>query len=159
MSEHFLQENTDIDPRELQEILIGFLGNTYGEVAKFDNNIINANPTLSHKKQEFEKLAERVLQEAAPQNRIQRPPSNHHAHVQHYPVQPNHPIPAHAPAPAPVPQQFVDPNQLEFSFDNSVTALTINAKLEDIEKKLKRLDKSIDTVISLLEKYEIKNKQ
>lgn len=152
MTENFLKENTDIDPRELQEILIGFLGNTYGEVARFDNNIINANPTLSHKKHEFEKLAEKVLQEAIPQNVIQQaaPPQqiNRYPQVQSYSSQ----IPVRQ-------QEFVDPNQMEFSFDNSVTALTINTKLEDIENKLKKLDKSIERMILLLEKHEIKNKQ
>jgi len=154
MSENFLQENTDIDPRELQDILIGFLGSTYGEVAKFDNNLINANSTLSHKKHEFEKLAERVLHEAAPrQNRMQGSPPNPNAHIQQYPVQP------HQPPPVQIPQHVIDTNQMEFSFDNSITAITINTKLEDIEKRLKRLDKAIENVISLLEKHEIKDKQ
>jgi hypothetical protein len=154
MSENFLQENTDIDPRELQDILIGFLGSTYGEVAKFDNNIINANPTLSHKKHEFERLAERVMQEAIPQNRIHAP--QNHQQVHHHHPQVRH----HAPPPQHIPEQHqqIDPNQMEFSFDNSVTALSINEKLEDIQKKLKRLDKAIENVVSLLEKHEIKNK-
>lgn len=151
MSENFLQENTDIDPRELQDILIGFLGSTYGEVAKFDNNLINANSTLSHKKHEFEKLAEKVLQEAVPQNRRPAPPQHHNVA---YPVQQHAPIQQVYPL-----QPIPDPNQMEFSFDNSVTALTINAKLEDIEKKLKKLDKCIEDVLSLLGKNETKNKQ
>jgi hypothetical protein len=150
MSENFLKENNDIDPKELQEILIGFLGSTYGEVAKFDNNIISANPTLSHKKHEFEKLAERVLSESIPQPKIQRPPPNHYPVQQHYaPVQ-HHPHDQNL---------LIDPNQMEFSFDNSITAITINEKLEDIQKKLKKLDKTIENVVSLLEKHEIKNKQ
>ena len=52
---------------------------------------------------------------------------------------------------------------MEFSFDNSVTAITINNKLEDIEKKLKKLDTLLQKVLQFVESketvHEPKNKK
>lgn len=151
MSQPFI-ENTDIHPNELKDILVGFLGQTYSEVSRYDNHLVSPNQFLAPKKQEFQKTAERVLQEAAPripQQQLSQPiqPIQHYTPQQPIPVQPQQP------------QQTSDPNQLEFSFDNSITAKTIYNKLDDLEKKIKKLDKTLETMLSLLEKYEIENTQ
>jgi len=147
--EYFLQENHEIHPQELKDILTGFLGQTYGEISKYDANIVSENPFLSPKKREFQMVAEKVLQEAVPstQRTKQIPVSNH---------------PVHIPQPyIPQPQNFqpVDNSQLEFNFDNSITAITINNRLNDIEKLLKKLDKTVSSMVEYLSKYEANNKE
>jgi outer membrane protein OmpA-like peptidoglycan-associated protein len=146
MSQPFI-ENTDIHPNELKDILVGFLGQTYSEVSRYDNHLVSPNQFLAPKKQEFQKTAERVLQEAAPripQQQLPQPiqPIQHYTPQQPIPVQPQQP------------QQTSDPNQLEFSFDNSVTAKSIDEKLDNLEKRLKKLDTMLSKVLSYLESHE-----
>jgi outer membrane protein OmpA-like peptidoglycan-associated protein len=141
----------DISPEELQKTLIGFLGHTYKEVSQFDSRLVSPNNTLTPKKQEFQNIANKVFQEALTPNTGQIPVGN----VQHNPVHSQHIQPniAHQNLLHPqIPQQPQhDPNQLEFSFDNSVTALTIDKKLTDIENRLKKLDNTLSKVLVLLE--------
>jgi outer membrane protein OmpA-like peptidoglycan-associated protein len=151
-------EDQNLDPLEVQRTLMGFLGQTYQEVSRYDNNIVSANPFLAPKKQEFHNLAQKVLNET---RRFVQPDQ------QHNPLQEHNHLPSQqytGPAPIPqqnqqsvLPQQTVDPNQLEFSFDNSVTAITINNKLNDLEKKLKRIDSMMEKVILFVESYDSKN--
>ena len=56
-----------------------------------------------------------------------------------------------------VPPPVNDPNQMEFCFDNSVTAITINKKLESIESKLKKLDNLMKKMVSFMESHEAKD--
>ena len=142
----------EISPEELQKTLIGFLGHTYKEVSQFDSRLISANQTLSPKKQEFQNIANKVIGETVgpinPQHHNRNIPANgpvqHNLHQQQLPQQ------EHV-------QNYNDPNQMEFSFDNSVTAISINNRLDDIEKKLKRLDIAISKVLVLLEENDTKN--
>jgi len=147
--ENFILENSQIDPNELQNILVGFLGQTYGEVAKYDNNLVASNQYLAPKKQEFHRLAEKVLQEANPQSFIKSAATNTR---QNSLAIPNNSVQTQFPP-------RVDSDQMEFNFDNSITAITINNKLDDLEKRLKRMDTIMQNMVSLLENYEIKNKQ
>lgn len=149
MTDPFLNlQEQNIDPIDLKNTLIGFLGQTYSEVSKFDNNIVSPNPFLAPKKQEFEKIAEKVLQEVS---------SSKTPNVS-YPV--NESISRRQPPTAFIDTGVVlppapnDPNQMEFTFDNSITAKTINSKLEDLEKRLKKLDNNIAKMLSLLESHE-----
>jgi hypothetical protein len=150
-----MQDNNeyDISPEELQKTLIGFLGHTYKEVSQFDSRLVSPNTTLAPKKQEFQNIANKVVQEALiPLNTGKIPVGNvqhNKVHTQH--IQPNVqnqnvPMSQHIIQP---PQ--VDPNQLEFSFDNSVTALSIDKRLTDIENKLKKLDIALSKVLVLLQ--------
>lgn len=143
-------EEQNLDPREIQETLIGFLGQTYREVAKFDSNLVSPNQFLAPKKEEFKSLAERIMQESGG---VPRPSF----------VSPPNRLPYHAPtnfiSPVQSPEISHDPNQLEFSFDNSVTANAINSKLESIEKKLINLDKMMYSLIELMESHESKNQK
>lgn len=143
-------EEQMLTPEELQSTLVGFLGHTYGEIAKYDQNLVAPNPFLAPKKQEFQHLAERVMSEVSQTNR------------------PNQNTPKSPPQAPKPPTAFIDtgiilppapndPNQMEFSFDNSVTAITINKKLEDIDNKIKKLDNMMKKVLSLLDSYETKN--
>ena len=45
------------------------------------------------------------------------------------------------------PQPQVDPNQLELNFDDSVTAIKIFNKLDDLETKMIRIEMKIDKLI------------
>jgi hypothetical protein len=155
--------NDYIDPAEEHATLVQFLGQTYSEISKYDSHLVSVNPFLAPKKQDFEKTAQRVLNETRTpfkaQNNIppiyptiphQAPPQAHHqinASV----------VPFIDLGKPPTPPSLNDPNQLEFSFDNSVTAKSIDEKLENLEKKLKRLDTMISKVLSYLESHESEN--
>lgn len=144
-------EDQNLDPLEVQRTLMGFLGQTYHEVSRYDSHIVSANPFLAPKKQEFHNLAQKVLDET---RRVVNPQQNNpQAHsFDNQPYLPPQQIDPNIP-----PQRIIDPNQLEFSFDNSVTAISINNKLNDLEKKLKRIDTMMEKVISFVELYDSKN--
>lgn len=147
-----------IDPAEEHATLVQFLGQTYSEISKYDSHLVSVNPFLAPKKQEFERTAERVLNERKavtfqnqiPQN-IQYTPQHHQHVVENRPY-----IDTGKP---PSPPASDDPNQMEFSFDNSITAKTINTKLEDLDKKIKRLDMMVSKVLLYLESHESQDKQ
>jgi hypothetical protein len=146
MTQPFI-ENNEINPNELQDILINFLGQTYGEVSRYDNNLLQTNQFLSPKKYEFQKTAEMVLQNIIPQQPQQPQQRQYIPQNQH--------IPQFVSEVQPQP----DPNQLEFNFNDSVTAKTIYNKLEELEKRIKNIDKSLSSVISLLQTYEVEDTQ
>jgi hypothetical protein len=146
-----MSEEIELTPEELQKTLIGFLGHTYKEVSQFDSRLVSPNNTLMPKKQEFQNIANKVFQEVVAPNVGKIPVGN----VQH--IQPNHqnlqPINQVV---APQVEQ-IDPNQLEFKFDNSITALSIDKKLTDIENRIKKLDITLSKVLSLLESDDFTN--
>ena len=137
----------ELSPQELQQTLIGFLGNTYKEVAQIDNYLVQPNQTLRPIKRGFQDLAQRVIDETVRPN-IQASPQQH---IQHN-------VPQQIPQQ--IPQQVIpqsDPNQLEFSFDNSITAKTIYNKLDELEKRIKRIDIAIGKVLEYLEANDTTN--
>jgi hypothetical protein len=161
-------EEQNIDPRELQATLMGFLGQTYQEISKYDNNIVSPNAFLAPKKQEFQRTAETIMREAIQSTTGANPNNRPTVYPNNVPrqIQPQQPQPSNQPFLETgkfVPPPVNDPNQLEFTFDNSVTAITINNKLEDIEKKLKKLDNLLQKVIQFVESketvHEPKNKK
>jgi hypothetical protein len=143
--------NNNIDLVEMQKTLLGFLGQTYSEISKYDSHLVSPNQFLAPKKQEFQRTAEQVLREVRggiqpqpiPQNQFQQPQLVARPFID-----------TNTAPPPPPPS---DPNQMEFSFDNSITAKSIDAKLDDIEKRIKRLDISLHKVLSYLESHETKN--
>lgn len=152
----------DISQEELQKTLIGFLGHTYKEVSQFDSRLVSANNTLAPKKQEFHNIANKVFQETLSHNSGQIPVGNvQHNNGHHQQIQPNGAQNVHASQYTQPPQlvqtPVVDPNQLEFSFDNSVTALSIDKRLTDIENRLKKLDITLAKVLVLLEQNDTTN--
>ena len=44
-------EEQNIDPRELQATLMGFLGQTYQEISRYDSNLVSPNAFLAPKKE------------------------------------------------------------------------------------------------------------
>ena len=125
-----------IDPAEEHATLVQFLGQTYSEISKYDSHLVSVNPFLAPKKQEFEKTAQMVLNET--KNKVQQ---NNTPTYHLPPAPPPHHVLVNQPANPPfvdlgrppTPPPLNDPNQMEFSFDNSVTAKSINEKLEKIK--------------------------
>lgn len=154
-----MQDNNeyDISPEELQKTLIGFLGHTYKEVSQFDSRLVSPNSTLAPKKQEFQNIADKVFKEALTPNNGQIPVGNVHHNIVHPKQQPNVVYPNTQPQQQITQPPQHDPNQLEFSFDNSVTALSIDKRLTDIENRLKKLDNTLSKVLALLEQNDPTN--
>jgi hypothetical protein len=150
----FEDQNT---PDEVRKTLIGFLGQSYKEVSNYDSHLISTNQSLTPKKEEFQRLAERVMGEAVGTATPVPAPQMQHRQM----IRPNNVVMPHQQSNAP----FVDlgeclppvndPNQMEFSFDNSITAKTINSKLESLEKQIKSLDKKLDKVLESLQTNEV----
>jgi hypothetical protein len=148
--------NDDIDPVEIQKTLMGLLGQTYSEISKYDSHLVSTNQFLAPKKQEFQRTAEQVMREVRGgiQPQMQQPQM-----IQSVPIHMPQPVavPFIDTNTAPPPPPPLDPNQMEFSFDNSVTAKSIDAKLDDIEKRIKRLDITLQKVLSYIESHETQN--
>jgi hypothetical protein len=142
----------DISPQELHQTLVGFLGQTYSEISRYDSNIVSPNAFLAPKKNEFQAVAQKVMNEVRdtviPQQQIEQP-------IQNIPAQTKIFLDTGVRVPPPP----NDPSQMEFTFDNSITAITINNKLEDIEKKIKKLDNMLSKMLLLLEGDETKNSE
>lgn len=149
--------NDDIDPVEAEKTILGFLGQTYAEISKYDNHLVSTNPFLAPKKQEFHRTAEQVLRETRgiqPNLPHQQQPVSHSTQIQQTRLDPTPYLDTDK---APVPPSIYDPNQLEFSFDNSVTAKSIDNKLDEIEKRIKRLDITLQKVLSYIESHDFKD--
>lgn len=154
-------DDVNLSPEEIQNTLMGFLGQTYQEISRYDSNIVSPNAFLAPKKQEFQRLAEKVISEtittvAPPIHQAPTSPQrlNHkslHQNSQAVPYIDSGKVPLAPPQ--------GDPDQLEFSFDNSITAKSINKKLEDLEIRVKSVDNMLKKMLSLLEGYESKNKE
>ena len=111
-----------LSSQEERDVLLNFMGNTYGEIKKLDGNIVGASSTLqATKSEEVKRHIEKVFNE--PHSQVQQP------QVQQAPV--------HQPQVELVQQPDIDQNQLSFNFD-------VNEKeelFELVNKMLTRLDK------------------
>ena len=150
--------NENIDPVEAQKTLMGFLGQTYSEISRYDNHLVSTNQFLAPKKEEFQRTAEQVLREVRGgiqpqvQSHIQPQMPRNEIHAQQMSGVPF--VDTNTAPPVP---NLTDPNQMEFSFDNSITAKSIDTKLDDIEKRIKRLDIALQKVLLYIESHETKN--
>jgi hypothetical protein len=142
----------DIDPIEAQRTLMGFLGQTYSEISRYDNHLVSTNQFLAPKKQEFQRTAQQVMREVS--GGIQSPPiAPQNPNIRHeMSTRPFVDTNTAPPIPSPV-----DPNQMEFSFDNSITAKSIDSKLNDIEKRIKKLDTILEKMLSYFESHDTEN--
>jgi hypothetical protein len=151
------QENPEYEltPAELQQTLIGFLGSTYKEVSQIDNFLVQPNQTLRPIKKGFEDLAQRVIDETVKPHVVKPQPQPQYPIQQNFNYTPQVIQPTHQ-AIQQIPADH-NPDQLEFSFDNSVTAKTIFGKIEDIEKRIKKIDITLSKVLELLQSNDTKN--
>ena len=126
-----------LSPHEERDVLLNFMGNTYGEVKKIDGNIIGESSTLkASKSEEVKRQIEKVfntgeVQVQQPQVQVQQPQ---------------------------VQVQQLDGNQLSFNFD-------VNEKDELFElvyKLLTRLDKlnsKVDVLTDLVQQPQLVKKK
>ena len=130
-------------PAEIQNLLVNFMGQTYAEINKLDKNIIGTSTNLIQKGGEFKNLAQTVINNvpntfkfnARIQPPIQQapPPAAPPAYVAHVSEQYN----------IVEPSKPEDGGQLLFDFDNSATAVKINAALSRIESCLTKIENKI----------------
>lgn len=120
--------------RETLDVLKQFLGQTYGELHKLDSNIVGTSQHLTHKSSEFKHTAAKVLDSvvAAPQVRTPGPVVGAT-------------VPIALPVTTPVAQP--DDNQMEFAFDASATAESIQKSLDRLETKLDKLTRLITSAL------------
>ena len=132
-----------LSSQEERDVLLNFMGNTYGEIKKLDGNIVGASSTLqATKSEEVKRQIEKVFNE--PHSQVQKP------QVQQVPEhQPQvQPVPVHAPQVEIVQQLNIDQNQLSFNFD-------VNEKEELFElvnkvlTKLDKLNKKVDALVDI----------
>jgi len=140
-----------LSPHEERDVLLNFMGNTYGEVKKIDGNIIGESSTLkASKSEEVKRQIEKVFntgerQVQQPQVQVQQP----QVQVQQPQVQVQQPQ---------VQVQQLDGNQLSFNFD-------VNEKDELFElvyKLLTRLDKlnsKVDVLTDLVQQPQLVKKK
>ena len=132
-----------LSSQEERDVLLNFMGNTYGEIKKLDGNIVGASSTLqATKSEEVKRQIEKVFNE--PHSQVQQPQV--HPVPEHQPqVQP---VPVHAPQVEIVQQLNIDQNQLSFNFD-------VNEKEELFElvnkvlTKLDKLNKKVDALVDI----------
>ena len=166
MSESHIQGfDPSTSPAEIQNLLVNFMGQTYAEINKLDKNIVGTSNNLIQKGGEFKNLAQTVI------NNV---PNNFTFNARPQPPIQQAPPPAAPPAP-PAPPAYVahvseqynivepsnpeDSGQLLFDFDNSATAVKIDAALSriescltKIENKLSKNDKSIAEITAAITK-------
>ena len=132
-----------LSSQEERDVLLNFMGNTYGEIKKLDGNIVGASSTLqATKSEEVKRQIEKVFNE--PHSQVQQP------QVQQVPVhQPQvQQVPVHQPQVELVQQPDIDQNQLSFNFD-------VNEKEELFElvnkvlTKLDKLNKKVDALVDI----------
>lgn len=127
------------DP-EAKDMLMQLMGQTYGELHKLDNFIVSPSQQLRPKSEEFKQTVVSVTRTLNANVPVTAQP-----HVYHEVVRPQ------AVAAQPV-GPVVDPNQLEFGFDNSATAASIDKSLSRIEDKIDRLTKLVNKLVEPVRK-------
>lgn len=124
---------------DLKDVLVQFLGQTYNEIRKIDNNIIGSTRHLTQKGNEFEQVATQVLHSVGKVVNDTGPIVNQK-------------IVGPVIAPHVQAAQQADLNQLEFEFDNSPTAKNIFASLARLEDKLDRLSSALSKMLETTKK-------
>lgn len=109
---------------DVKGMLQQFIGQTYGELAKLDQNIVGRTQHLRPQSQDFKNVATSILTNipntGAPTSAPVVAPSNIQPRIQVQPTGSN-------------------AGQLEFDFDDSATAKNIFASLKRIEDKLSNI--------------------
>lgn len=127
------------DP-EAKDMLMQLMGQTYGELHKLDKFIVSPSQQLRPKSEEFKQTVASVTRSL----NANVPMSQQEHHLTQEIVRPAMPM-SGAVSPA-----QLDPNQLEFGFDNSATAIAIDKAITRVENKV---DKLVNMVNKLLEHH------
>ena len=138
-----------LSSQEERDVLLNFMGSTYGEIKKLDGNIVGESPTLqATKSEEVKRQIEKVYNETQPQQPQVQP--------QQPQVQPQQPqVQVQQPQ---VQVQQLDDNQLSFNFD-------VNEKDELFElvnkvlTKLDKLNRKVDVLTDLVQQPQLVKKK
>lgn len=134
----------DVTQDDAREDVLNLLGMTYGELSKIDKNIVSPtsqtglHPASHMIKQQIIRFADSQIQTRSPiqQQQPQQLTGAANSVVPHLPVTTQ--------------QVKLDTNQLEFNFDNSATAVSIQNKLDklsdDVRRVLGKLNQLIEAV-------------
>lgn len=123
---------------ETLDVLKQFLGQTYGELHKIDSNITGHSAHLTPKSSEFKRIAAQVLDSVAATPQVRT----------HGPV--GGVVPATVALPVTAPVHSVaspDPNQMEFAFDGSATAKSIQNALDRLESKFDKIERKLNQLL------------
>ena len=132
-------DSPEVTP-ELKNLLINFVGQTYGEMHKLDKDIVQTAKDLQPTSEILKSRASSIINSIAPQR-----PQQQHQFSQ--PVFSSSPVPQ-GEGFTPVPQY--DPNQLEFNFSTpGVSEKLLNA-VNEINTNLQRVVSSLDVLIEKL---------
>lgn len=135
-------EMPEVTP-ELKDLLVNFVGQTYGEMHKLDREIVQSATGLQPASELLKSRASSIIRSVVPQT---------HREQQH------HQQPQFTPASGPVidrgmPQPvtpLANPDQLEFMF-NSTNVSTLIDTLKSIDSRLKKIASSMDVIVEKLE--------
>lgn len=127
---------------ELKDLLVNFVGQTYGEMHKLDREIVQSATGLQPASELLKSRASSIIRSVVPQT---------HREQQHH-------QPQFTPASGPVidrglPQSVepqANPDQLEFMF-NSTNVSTLIDTLKSIDGRLKKIASSMDVIVEKLE--------
>ena len=142
-----------LSSQEERDVLLNFMGSTYGEIKKLDGNIVGESSTLqATKSEEVKRQIEKVYNETQPQVQPQQP----QVQVQQPQVQVQQPqVQVQQPQ---VQVQQLDDNQLSFNFD-------VNEKDELFElvnkvlTKLDKLNRKVDVLTDLVQQPQLVKKK
>ena len=139
-----------LSSQEERDVLLNFMGSTYGEIKKLDGNIVGESSTLqATKSEEVKRQIEKVYNETQPQVQPQVQPQQPQVQPQQPQVQPQQPQ---------VQVQQLDENQLSFNFD-------VNEKDELFElvnkvlTKLDKLNRKVDVLTDLVQQPQLVKKK
>lgn len=130
-----------LSSQEERDVLLNFMGSTYGEIKKLDGNIVGASSTLqATKSEEVKRQIEKVFNE----------PFNQQAPVQQAPVQQPQVVVQQPQAPVQQPIQQLqapiispDDDQLSFNFDvneKDELFVLVNKVLTKLDKLARKVD-------------------
>lgn len=153
----------EMDPHDLKNLLIGFMGQTYKEVSKFDNNLISSNASLAPKKTQFQRTAEKLVNEVEGLFNLKTPAMNsvdNTNHINRVNIQTNPVSVQMRPQNVNNPETPIveyDPNQMEFNFSSTVTSESIKKLIEDLHRKIDRIEDTLDEMKSSQESVDNKS--
>ena len=129
-----------VNPMEDAMAIRSLFGSIHNELNEVNKHLVDQSSNLQAKNVD-KSVMDRDILNLVGRNPQQQQNGQVHQHPQPQPQQQQF-IPQEAP-----PQPQIDPNQLELNFDDSVTAIKIYNKLDDLETKMIRLEMKIDKLI------------
>ena len=120
---------------DTKDVLMQFLGQTYGELHKIDTMITGSSQHLQQRSNAFKNVVSDILTN-------QVPAAHHSATTQRQPQLRTNSAAVQIMPTADV-QPEIDPNQMEFTFDKSGDVASIYNTLVRLEDKIERIDKKL----------------